>query len=369
MKRSFIEILEGDREEITERIMIGESITSISRSYGCTCPSVRNFCKKYGIKYKSNRPENYGRADELRDDVIKLFNEGNSPSKIAKEFGLNRHTVQKWLDKWGVDFTRGKRERGSIDDYIKEIEGAFENGETINSIAGRLGFDSSYICKVLKDMGYDTNKNRCEYSVDEDFFKKIDSEEKAYCLGFLYADGCVADDGAIVFSQHSKDIDILYKIKDIIGYNGKIITKDNNVCCMVINRRKIANQLIELGCIPRKSKIIKFPSNDIVPEKFMCDFLRGVFDGDGSIKQNAQVATISTSSSYFIDGLKNHFSWLYYAVYKDKKWGCYSFALNRKAETKKFLNYIYRGGYSKIYLNRKFNIAKRVLDRFNQNGV
>ena len=63
------------------------------------------------------------------------------------------------------------------------------------------------------------------YSVDTHFFDSIDTEEKAYILGYILADGHVASDNHIMFGLHEKDVDILYKIRDSMRTEAPILSK------------------------------------------------------------------------------------------------------------------------------------------------
>ena len=132
-----------------------------------------------------------------------------------------------------------------------------------------------------------------KYNVNNDYFSKIDTPEKSYILGFIYADGCnyISDDKKnciINFTQLKKSVDILQKINfelnseyPIREYN----QKENNkiICTLNIRSKKMSEDLIKLGVTPKKSLFIKFPNNNIVPEKLVSHFIRGYFDGDGCV--------------------------------------------------------------------------------------
>ena len=132
-----------------------------------------------------------------------------------------------------------------------------------------------------------------EYQIDENFFEIINTEEKAYILGFFYADGANCElNGELIgisFTQLEQDVDILEKIKtamkaDYNFYscvqktNGKVKYKFS------INSKKLSERLSELGASPRKSLTLKFPNKDIFKsEDLIRHFIRGYFDGDGCI--------------------------------------------------------------------------------------
>lgn len=64
---------------------------------------------------------------------------------------------------------------------------------------------------------------RKKYHKDENFFEKIDSEEKAYTLGFIAADGSVnIKNGLIKIEQKSENDDILEKIAKALKYDNLI---------------------------------------------------------------------------------------------------------------------------------------------------
>lgn len=131
-----------------------------------------------------------------------------------------------------------------------------------------------------------------KYSLNEEFFEKIDKEDKAYFLGFLYADGCNYPEGTrIIIALHEKDKDILEKFKLLLNYNRPLYykkTKDNegNQYVLTISSKKISQDLEKLGVVKAKSLILEFPTVDQVPENLYHHFIRGYFDGDGCIKSN-----------------------------------------------------------------------------------
>ena len=67
-----------------------------------------------------------------------------------------------------------------------------------------------------------------KYGVDESFFNKIDNEEKAYILGFIYADGNISKRGHLTIEIHKRDEHILHDIKRVMQYNGPLYYRLNN---------------------------------------------------------------------------------------------------------------------------------------------
>ncbi len=131
------------------------------------------------------------------------------------------------------------------------------------------------------------------YNINENFFDIIDTQEKSYILGFLYADGTNIDtnDGqnSISFTQLEQDIDILEKINMAMDSTYPIhsyIQKSNDKikCKLSFYSQKISDCLTELGAPPRKSLILEFPNKEMFKsEDLIRHFIRGYFDGDGCI--------------------------------------------------------------------------------------
>ena len=128
-----------------------------------------------------------------------------------------------------------------------------------------------------------------KYVLNEKFFDEIDTEEKAYWLGFLYADGYNNEKRkevkirlAIKDKEHLLKLrDTLYVKKDRPLYYG-INFKKNKWCELMINSTHFSKQLSKLGCVQAKTFVVQFPSF-LQDECLKRAFIRGVFDGDGSI--------------------------------------------------------------------------------------
>ena len=137
-----------------------------------------------------------------------------------------------------------------------------------------------------------------EYYYNKDYFKIINNEHKAYWLGFLYADGYVEPiyrkDKIKAFrlelSLQESDEDMLLLFKKDIETNANITdriikSKDKNYHAkrIRINNTELCRDLMNLGCMPKKSLILKFPNHTIVPQELIRHFIRGYFDGDGCV--------------------------------------------------------------------------------------
>ena len=122
------------------------------------------------------------------------------------------------------------------------------------------------------------------YSFDNTFFKKIDTEEKAYVLGFFFADGYNSET-QLEFSQIEQDEDILVKINNALKSDIPLYSYKNssgNIKKVLrISSREMCKDISLLGGIKNKSLILQFPT--CVPDSLIHHFIRGYFDGDGCI--------------------------------------------------------------------------------------
>lgn len=142
--------------------------------------------------------------------------------------------------------------------------------------------------RVLREEGINTRlKNR--YTLNDSYFSKIDTEEKAYWLGFIYADGYVGDSHYNNIVINSIDKEHLEKFKKAIAYTGKIrkvnrsggYKTDKESYTINFSNPNMCKDLRELGLYPGKSTTMESLPN--IPDNLVRHFIRGYFDGDGSI--------------------------------------------------------------------------------------
>jgi hypothetical protein len=147
------------------------------------------------------------------------------------------------------------------------------------------------------------------YTVNHDYFKKW-SRNMAYILGFWWSDGCIwVKNGNYVFSitQKTKEKYILENILKEMSADYLIYEKEYKgikSCSFNISSKVIVNDILALGGNFRKSLIANFPK--YVPKKYLRDFIRGVFDGDGCAYHGSSksVAYICSGSKKFLVAIK-----------------------------------------------------------------
>lgn len=248
---------------------------------------------------------------------------------------------------------------------------------TCRDLSKQYGITSQAISGLLTRRKVRVNNNQSQlqrkYSLDEDYFNKIDTEEKAYFLGLLYADGYNHEDrNTVVLSLIDLDKTILDKFNKEISSDKplQIIKRkhknpnwaDNYRLSIISNR--ISSRLKELGCPQKKSFIIEFPNENILPRYLLRHFIRGYFDGDGSfstylVKNKYKAYNLCiVSTEKFCNSLANivekelSLSSSLEIRHKKRNNTTRQFRIGGRKQIYKFLDWIYQG--ATIFIDRKY---------------
>lgn len=233
--------------------------------------------------------------------------------------------------------------------------------KTIQEICPIVGYCEKTVSKVLKEEGVQIRSGPSylrKGDIKHDWFKAIDSAEKAYFLGLLYADGNVyLKRNRVQITLSREDRYILRLFGQLIGHSG-ILHKDREYEKLIIESKEMCQDLIVHGCIPRKSLILEFPST--VPSNLLSHFVRGYFDGDGSVwsrNKNSKSVNI-TSTEKFTEGLKkivNFVNWSkFYKRHKLKADSAGYITIGNRSDIVKFYDFIYEDSRN-LFLKRKKN--------------
>lgn len=187
------------------------------------------------------------------------------------------------------------------DAHVDGMVAAYADGHTAKESAELFGYSARSCRKALKIRGFSArsySEVHRKYSVDESFFDRIDTEEKAYWLGFITADGPVYSTPrgrpcGIAIDLATRDAGHLEKWKQSIQSSHPIRLRTRisgnggrwEKARIDINSMKLAQALGVLGVVPAKSLIVK-PCTRI-PESLLRHYWRGIFDGDGCIHKRS----------------------------------------------------------------------------------
>lgn len=258
-----------------------------------------------------------------------------------------------------------------LTEKIKEsIIDLYYQNEPYKDIAIKLNVSGRAIPRVLKESGINTKlKNR--YTLNENYFEDIDTEDKAYWLGFIYADGYVGNSyfNNLVILLSKIDKNHLEKFKLAIDYTGSIRNAgkggfENSQDRYAINftSKKMTSDLRKLGLYPGKSlTMTKMPE---LKEDLIRHFIRGYFDGDGSIYtsrttsyfkdkkyqyQKIEVSIIGTE--LFLNEIKTYMPYSYFRIKESKTPEMKYLVFYGVNEMKSIYDFFYNE--STVFLDRK----------------
>jgi len=240
-------------------------------------------------------------------------------------------------------------------------------------IIKKYNISENSIYNILKRNGRIHIVGNKKYEVNEKYFEKIDNEEKAYWLGFLYADGNVrlhnGRSGILKLKlkqsdrQHierfNKCLDSNYIIDDgleILKVKGREYKCYYSVLC--IYNTKLVKDLFNLGCVENKTFKLNFP--DFLDKNLIRHFIRGYFDGDGCIhklknRPDSFILSIFSVSKEFLEKISEH---LYYTnIYK--KYDSHSLEIFKINDILYANKLFYEN--SNIFLNRKKKVFESII--------
>lgn len=311
-----------------------------------------------------------------KEDLLRHYESGKTIKQVAKIYGVDDETIRARNKIYGINI-RDYTGFGRLKNVTKEelIE-KYSSGFSIADLAKEYKVDQGAVRNKNKEFGInikDYYNYRANYDVH--VFDVIDTEEKAYWLGFLFADGYVRGDSNTVglsgisivdidhikkFKQFLNDTrpdSVIKTYKKVVPYTGNVVIS----CSYHICNANIKQNLVNFGCVPKKSLILKFPDPSIFKsENLVYDFIRGYNDGDGclsKIQHNNRLAISMRGTFEFLSSVISYFPEEFKKVYSeiDKRTGTLQYKIlccSNKADRVAMKLY----NNATVYLDRKFNI-------------
>lgn len=258
----------------------------------------------------------------------------------------------------------------------------YKNNISIWKIMEKYNFSRSHLYKILQRNNVEartTNSSRARiHNIDENFLDIIDSEEKAYFLGFFCADGYNSVITRSIRIKLAKvDKEILEKFKKLFSSNKPLYFHKRNdgqdQYEFALCSKYLSDRLIKLGIEQQKTKNLSFPN--FIPNELLRHFIRGYFDGDGCIglyKKNITSFSLVATGKFCLS-LKQYIEdnlGIHCTICKDKnKYSIdvRSLCISGNTQIYKILNYLYED--SNIYLKRKYKKYKKFLKRKIKNDL
>ena len=260
-------------------------------------------------------------------------------------------------------------ERVFTQEQLEDIKELYLSGVSSVKIGKIYGIDHKPILRALHKMNVDVCQKRLvrKYALDEHYFDNIDTQEKAYIFGFLLADGHnEVKKSTIQMSLQEEDRYILecmrtelksgkplefidYSNKHDLGYTYK------NQYRLEVFSKDMCLKLKEHGMIESKSSKLVFPN--CIPDDLLSHFVRGYFDGNGTINVKSGGVTI-LSTNKFCESLRVKLNELlgleygYCTESSNHNGITYDLRYGRKKEAKAILDWMYADAH--LYLERKY---------------
>lgn len=315
----------------------------------------------------------FNEIEKYEQEIANLYKLGVRIKDLSVKYKIRPQLIEKILYRNKIIIIKNYKNHNSnfrTEEEVKNVINLYKNGLTINSIAEKLKVNRSCIYNLLTkfDAIEDKNRDVRKYPINDKFWDNFD-ENSLYFLGLMFTDGCVVKTSNTCFlSFKEEDEYILKKLSDLLSLDSKnkipVKTKiQNNYKSVILNftSEKIKKRLGELGCVPNKSLILKWPKF-LENSSFMNHFIRGIFDGDGCV---CDIKGWKRSSINIVSASKDFILGLDYFLKKNKiitsdrkifeksssKNILYSLTIKKKEDVKNFYNYIYNN--SNLFLKRK----------------
>jgi len=384
----------------------GLSINKIASNFNTSTATVYKYLLKNGVETRNKKQIHWNLKEVPIQKVIGLYQEGLTIADVARTVCLDQGLVRYILNKNGIET---KRRNNPFSDG--EVLKLYKQGHSMETIADILNTSS---CKVRtsllkigadirhrepydllkcdtfvnhetyrhKDRAVNYTKSELKYAsnskifTDENFFNEW-AHELAYFLGWMASDGNITNN-LKNFRITSTDIEHLENLFSMFSYGWTVSIrkwkKEKEINykpagTIAIARRDIVNKLIYYGITPKKSLTIKMPN---VPGKYLRDFVRGLFEGDGciTIKLNKFISpkiVFSSGSLGFLESIGKEIqkqTALKYYVRVDKK-GTWTLEYNSPTATEILFHYFYSGVPENMILKRKYD---KFIEYFSKSG-
>lgn len=248
-----------------------------------------------------NREEKYLKVN----NIIKNIENGMSKEQACKKSNLKVELFDKELVI-----------RLALQEYLN-------GNESISYVSNKYGINRKSIERRLKEKGISAKKIINCY---ETAFDIIDTEEKAYWLGFIYADGFVCTNTYTVgFGLKLDDKETVIAFTNFMQFKGgcniteshKFGSKEKQgyMCTTQITNKHLWETLVNKGVVPHKSLILDFPKEEWFSDtKLIYHFLRGYCDGDGTlgvyqhskINPNMEESLMFVGTKPFLEGIQRY---------------------------------------------------------------
>ncbi len=355
-------------------------IAEIANLYSTTPSKIHHILKKSfpNIKYRKVKKGKF-RHKLTKEELIELhYNKRMPLSEIAQMYGCIYRSLHIYMKHLTLPTNKNiKRKEISKGYKINKIDISkeklyelyYKQKLSLQKIGKLYGKPREYIHRWMRIYGFES-RTRSEawkhrgtedvYKINEKFFCNW-SKEMAYILGLILTDGNI-DAESNQISITMKEGYLLENIKKMLNSEHPVkYSKNKDIYFFGFCREKMSDRLFELGITSNKSLKVKFPD---VPDKFLSHFIRGVFDGDGSIffeprsKEFPLRVNFTSGSKAFMTALERNLhlnaGLRKRTIYKHHAKNTSYYIRYCHKDSLKFFDYIYEGADESLRLERKY---------------
>lgn len=233
-------------------------------------------------------------TDEITKEWYDKFMEGRSIKSLAIEYDRCEQTISKILHSKYFFNTKNYHIRLSKEErkILLEMQEYYMSDPRISLLETTRKFNYKNMEKFTNYLRRNGIKIKSisdvkSYVENPDFFSIIDSEIKAYLLGFFAADGHIETTGALKVGVGIKDSHIVMLFNKVLCNNKCSLNCKNGMVKFACKHPNIRRDLHAMGFDNNKTYTWKKLPN--INEKFMPHFIRGYFDGDGSVSVDRRI--------------------------------------------------------------------------------
>lgn len=297
-------------------------------------------------------------------NAYELKIQGISTKEISIKAGVSVDSVRRYLKSIDNNCVRPYRTIDKVD--IQDCINMYNSGNTCQQIGNKYNVSRQKISEILKENNVEVKRKDLIY-IDETLFDSIDNEEKAYWLGFMYADGNIdSNKKVIAVNLSEKDSDHLEKFRKFLKYDHELMhvfDGKHYKCRLSVTNHYMWNTLNNYGCTPRKSLTVKFPNKSIFKdESLIRHFIRGYWDGDGTLtwkdKEHTKAEVGALGTEDFLNNMQKFLpinSRKLFTKHKDGALECKGYQVEDNTAFK-LAFFLYEN--ATIYMNRKYDVFK-----------
>lgn len=257
------------------------------------------------------------------------------------------------------------------EDNKEEILQRFYNNESIEKIYKNMECGRSSLINKLHEWGAERprikrqTRHNALYDIDYEYFDNIDCEHKAYWVGMLLADGFV-NDKQVSLTLKQSDKELIEQFKTDLKAEHPIRTNHYGYPTFGFVCKRICDTLTSYGFHNHKSYSFDLDKLlAVIPEEYEHHFIRGMFDGDGSVRYYKYDYQKIPFFHLGYTGLKNICDYVSLkldidTIIDEGNNLTYTVRTHNPKKIIDVYNYLYKD--ATIYLERKYNTFQEIID-------